>query len=352
MQLVSLNANTSKRATGNRRNDIVTIPIKDQKMLWGRAAGRCSIPTCRNLLVQDDSEVDDPALIGENCHIVAESADGPRGESDMAAEERNSYQNLILCCRNHHAVIDKQPAQYTVAELHRIKTEHEEHVNSKLQTADPKKLLDEEFYGGIIDEIAAKSHFNDWLVWSSWILSCGQPELTREYDNDLFELRRWLAKRPKWPGRYPKLELAIVNFANVLKDFRNEFRRHAVKTGDGELLMTEKFYKILDWDEARYARLLKEYEFHVDLVQDLMLELTRAANLLIELVREFLLPNYMHHEGDLMIQTGPTINLQWEEVVVRYGEDDLKLSPPYPGQKRFLTVRTQRDRHFGKGESP
>jgi len=57
----------------------MAISLKTAKMLWGRAAGRCSMPECRQPLVIDSTETDNEALIGDMCHIVAESEDGPRG---------------------------------------------------------------------------------------------------------------------------------------------------------------------------------------------------------------------------------------------------------------------------------
>ena len=51
----------------------MAISLKTAKMLWGRAAGRCSMPECRQPLVIDSTETDNEALIGDMCHIVAET---------------------------------------------------------------------------------------------------------------------------------------------------------------------------------------------------------------------------------------------------------------------------------------
>ena len=55
---------------------------KDLKILWGKAAARCSMPECRRPVVADasDSVPSKAILHGENCHIVAESQNGPRGK--------------------------------------------------------------------------------------------------------------------------------------------------------------------------------------------------------------------------------------------------------------------------------
>src|ERR1700730_178747 len=100
--------------------------------------------------------------------------------------------------------------------------------------------------------------------------------MTVARDQELEELRRWLLSRI-WPGRYPTLERAFANFRLVLQDFQNTVRRDAERpTPDNNWWLTVKFYQSREWDEERYERLGKNYDFHVALVDDLMLELTRA----------------------------------------------------------------------------
>jgi hypothetical protein len=106
------------------------ISLKSHKLLWGRAAGRCSI--CKIILVEDGVGV-----LGEIAHIIAESTNGPRGCDTFSAELLNDYENLILLCPNHHTEIDKvHPDAYTVARLHQIKEEHERWVEESLTTSD------------------------------------------------------------------------------------------------------------------------------------------------------------------------------------------------------------------------
>jgi hypothetical protein len=93
------------------------------------------MPDCRIDLYKDETETDDPTLVGENCHIIAESDDGPRADPTMPVDRRNSYANLILLCRNHHKVIDAQEGEYTVEQLHRMKANHEAWVRTQLGLA-------------------------------------------------------------------------------------------------------------------------------------------------------------------------------------------------------------------------
>ncbi len=212
----------------------MSISLKTHKMLWGRAACRCSEPSCRIELYEDETETDEATLIGEICHIVAESDDGPRANPTIPIKQRNSYENLILLCRVHHKIVDSQPEKYSVDYLIRLKKEHEIWVKSQLKF-NKKKQIDDEYYADIIDEWHNLVHLDKWSIWSSSVLSHGQPSIWKEVDEDLFRLRRWLLNRI-WPNRYPKLENALINFRLVLQDFQEIFRDHSESWGDDELI--------------------------------------------------------------------------------------------------------------------
>jgi hypothetical protein len=307
------------------------------------------MPSCRMDLFEDETETDDPTLVGENCHIVAESDDGPRANPTMPIGQRNSYANLILLCRNHHKVIDAQEGGYTVEKLHQMKAAHESWVKDKLGL-DAAKQKDDELYAGIIDEWERLAHIDGWLAWSSYVLGDGQPRMRLDLDKDLFALRKWLLNRV-WPARYPDLERAFANFRVVLQDFQECFREHAEPRGH-DSLATRKFYKIDEYNEELYRLLLKRYEFHVDVVDDLMLELTRAANLICDYVRQHLMHGYRLSEGRLVVQIGPTIELKVIEVVPQYSLEERAQEFPYGGLASFLVSRVARDRSFGEGQAP
>lgn len=281
--------------------------------------------------------------------MVAEAEDGPRGKSSLKTEERDRYSNLILLCRNHHSEIDGQEHAYSVEVLKKIKKEHEAWVVSSLPGFDGAKQQDDEIYAGYIDEWARRCDLDSWMGWSSGILGGGQPSLSVAIDGQLRELRHWLLVRV-WPGRYPKLEKALQNFRCVLADFQNLFHKHAERLPpDFECLYTKRFYKIEEWDEERYDRLSNRYEYHVDLVQDLMLELTRAANHVCDEVRAHLLPGFRLKEGRVAVESGPHEGMQWHRMVVQYDQKERSLDQPYPGLPAFVDARTSRDRCFGQG---
>jgi len=98
------------------------------KILWGRAAGHCSFPGCDEDLVQEKNLLDPYVIGGEMAHNYSKSSNGPQGNIELSQSEVNSYDNLILFCRKHHRIVDKQPNTYNVTVLYKMKHDHEERV--------------------------------------------------------------------------------------------------------------------------------------------------------------------------------------------------------------------------------
>lgn len=324
----------------------MAVLLKTQNFLWGKAAGRCSMASCRQDVFHHEDEAPAPTLVGENCHIIAEKDNGPRGDPNFPVEQRNEYANLILLCRNHHKIIDDKTngvKDYSVQRLQSMKMEHEEWVRKNLDF-DHEKQRDEVIWASIVDEWERLCHLADWETWSSSMLSSGQPSMSTAISMDLKETRSWILKRV-WPKRYTSLRQSFENFREVLEALQNLFLEHGnEKNGT---IWTNKFYKIREWDEPRYFGLLRDYEYHVDLVQDLMLELTRAANRICDEIRDNLEFSYRRAEGKLSIYTGPNERLQFTQVVVEYTADDAAVAYPFGGLENFKVMRRNRDMAFG-----
>lgn len=103
----------------------MSINDSDLKKLYGLSAGKCNI--CKQGVFENEVH------IGEMAHVIAKSESGPRGNEPISSG-RNTYDNLILLCRNHHGEVDQNIAKYTVALLHTIKNDHENWVATSLNT--------------------------------------------------------------------------------------------------------------------------------------------------------------------------------------------------------------------------
>jgi hypothetical protein len=324
----------------------MSVSVKTKKILWGRAANRCAFPECKIELVMDATDTDDESVIGEECHIVAREDDGPRGDRNYPKDKRDKYENLLLLCSVHHKKIDDQQNFYTIEKLKEIKKVHEDWVRSALDM-DEVKLREELIYSTYIDEWVKKADLENWTAWTSWLLGSGQPNISISKMEELESLNNWLFSRIM-PQRYTELEDAFENFRLVLQDLISVFYKHAEESN--KELITKKFYRIDYWDEELHSRLHKEFSFHVDLVMDLTLELTRAANYLCDKVRKFLLPNFRLDKGILVVTSGPFMDFSFRTYRPQYKGNE-RINIPYKNKDDFMQARISRDINFGGGTS-
>lgn len=77
--------------------------------------------------------------------------------------------------------------------------------------------------------------------------------------------------------------------------------------------------------------------------------MTRAGNLLIEKIRKYIYPMYRDDEGKLLISYGPTEDFSYHTFKVEYNSEEKKLKYQYPGLRKFMEIRENRDLHIGKG---
>ena len=98
---------------------------KTLKILFGLSSNRCAHPECTIPLIEPATAYSDAVVIAHICHIYAFSVDGPRGLHGLTGQHLNSPDNLILLCRNHHAIVDGQHETYPAETLKRWKQDHE-----------------------------------------------------------------------------------------------------------------------------------------------------------------------------------------------------------------------------------
>ncbi len=108
----------------------------DLGLLYSRSAGLCN--RCRNPVFVPTVDGNGYINIGEIAHNLPYSVKGPRGTEIVSFaitideySPDNSYNNLILLCRNHHKIVDKD-AHYSVEQVKRLKNDHEDWVTNSL----------------------------------------------------------------------------------------------------------------------------------------------------------------------------------------------------------------------------
>jgi len=111
------------------------------KRLFALSKNQCAFPDCKVPIIEPSGVV-----TGIICHIKARNKRGPRYDAKQTAEERHSFENLILLCSRHSKIIDSQPKQFTVELLSEMKEIHERDGNieiSKEEANGALRLLDE-----------------------------------------------------------------------------------------------------------------------------------------------------------------------------------------------------------------
>jgi len=273
----------------------MSISDKDSKALWGKAAGRCSIPNCRKELTLDKELANEIILFGEMCHIVGEknNIDSPRGLHIMPLKDRNKYENLILLCCNHHTIIDKDVDYYTIEKLLEIKKIHEDWVDINLESkSDPL----EDFYSMIMNSLEKKLMFNRWNHFSIHAL---RSLINGDFIDALDDIN-YMKLKIHWADEINKeFKMTVMNLINSYIYFIEHFLKYS--------LYSNGIYR----PDKTYKRKSKPDEYHFfsrrcDLWMRMnycnLLDYTVKLNEYLLVIRKILNPLYLINFGYFHIE--------------------------------------------------
>ena len=310
----------------------MAVSEKDIKLLWGRAASRCAFPDCREKLTQDKNAASNSFPLGEQAHIVGEKENSPRGESHLSLDERNSYFNLVLVCPTHHTSIDKDCEGYPVEKLHLIKDQHELWEEQTLsEREDLRKTASDIIYTDLIDAAVENCHFGDWDRWTGRLMS-----VYRNCDIELeFKTREFSRKvfRTIWPGTLSELERALKTLSQTMADLMDKFGGHFGKQVElKDKVLHEIKPRLAEWNPKLYDKLYNEYEAWGDGVDALVVEATKAANWVADVVRRDINPMFFAAKGKFTITYGPVEDLRMRTILPEYTEEE-RNGMPYPKER-------------------
>lgn len=287
---------------------------KDIKLLWGRAASRCSI--CRVELSQDGKMHAGSFVLGEQAHIVGEKEDAARGKSQLTEEERNSYHNIILLCPTHHTEIDKNEIDWPIEKLHLTKSKHELWVRETLGDASDTKLLAKQIaVTSIIDAAVDLCRLEDWKVWTSHALA-PDPHWASDLPDMIFEFRQRVAAAI-WPSDFDELQRATTTFAILLHAAASKFMEHS--RYENNSYWPHKFYKAGGFN-PNYAKDLERYEVWLDECFRLIKDATRAANWFADVVRRDINPMFFAERGKFVVLEGPFMDFKYHASIPEFSE--------------------------------
>ena len=122
------------------------------------------------------------AYVGNICHILPLQETKGRSSAGLTKKELNHYDNLVLLCRHHHAIVDCQYESYPPGQLRRWKRQHEEKIRERL-AASP---------GGLDEALFSHPSFPIELVDSRIehdLLCLRSSRFFAEFDTSGFSLR-------------------------------------------------------------------------------------------------------------------------------------------------------------------
>ena len=145
------------------------IPQKVQSALWAKAGGRCEYRGCNEHLVGDLIAGKEDGLYGFIAHIVADAADGPRGDAVRSPKFAQSLSNLMLMCGKHHKLIDVDALdEHPESLLLEMKEAHEARIETNTG-------ISEEYASHVI-RFGASIGKNEALVSTQAIFSAMPPD--------------------------------------------------------------------------------------------------------------------------------------------------------------------------------
>ncbi len=141
----------SKGASSNR----LPIATMVMRQLMFASGGRCAMTDCGLPLVSPSG-----GWIGTVAHIVGAEKDGPRGSGPETAEERRSFNNLILMCATHGREVDTPDTgemNFPISRLQAMKAAHETKVSDAVARAIQEDVTGVRTATGVIDTALRKA---------------------------------------------------------------------------------------------------------------------------------------------------------------------------------------------------
>lgn len=135
------------------------VPAPVQRMLWGKAAGRCEFAGC-NVPLWKSSVTQEAVNRAQKAHIYSFGEGGPRGHDAIPEEALNAVANLMLVCHQCHQKMDKERdgGRYTAGLLQGWKADHERRIEM-VTGIDPDRRSHVLLYGAGIGDHSSPLSF-------------------------------------------------------------------------------------------------------------------------------------------------------------------------------------------------
>lgn len=209
-----------------------------------------------------------------------------------------------------------------------------------------KSELFAEVYLPFFQILFQKLDIKNFSAWAYNLAVCGDTSIRCGRYDSLRELQEYCSSIQHREGFEEYFKL-VYNLRDALSDMLDVFTLHMEKVGN-DSYQFHKFYSDLHFN-PNYNKDLREYDEEVLLIGDLMFELTRILNLLLQRIR-VAIPGFMSESGILTIPDATDRNHN-KNVPIEYTlVEQTESESPYPGLRRFLTERGDRQHFYSKSD--
>lgn len=202
-------------------------------------------------------------------------------------------------------------------------------TKTKVRSKETPDLF-ESIYIPYFEQIFDYLNVEQYQYWCYHLAVDGGTKIQVEQYDQLHLLIKYINSRPlriefaDWNNLMSNLNLLIADLISVLD-------RH-LKTFGKDYYTIDRFYK-KDLYNANYENDLILYKEEIYLISDLVFELTRLSNLILNRIRE-IKPDFLLHSGLLIIP-----GTKWN--TFEYRDSEISCSP-YPGLFEFENIKSTR----------
>jgi len=204
-----------------------------------RVGVRCSNPGCGRQTAGPRSGPDEVVNIGVGAHITAAALGGPRYNSNLSPEDRQSIENGIWLCQNCAKLVDNDPARYSERTLRSWKESAEHSAITELEKRTPRESaasMAELVLG--YREVRIQSFRHDYLL-TAFVVNNGSSPLG-PYHVDV-EMPAAVVWQPENQLLYvPNRSSTDVAYFRV--DSAIHRRREIIYPGDKQLVMSIEYF--------------------------------------------------------------------------------------------------------------
>lgn len=134
----------------------VSVTSRTKAIVWARSGNECAL--CHRALVERG---EGDVVLGDIAHLVAQSADGPRGGLKPPGGDIDGAANLLVLCPGDHRRIDAEPGAWPLDRLAAVKCDHEAAVEARRGGQPPADRLE------LLDRLVARSRARSVDRWQA-----------------------------------------------------------------------------------------------------------------------------------------------------------------------------------------